>query len=98
MYFVLLDSTGNLLASYRDEDEARSALAQLVDDDPSAADEVALMTYDDAGEVAADAFFVPTVAPIVGVSPSDWVSPSPEPYESDLEGATRTEGGRAVPA
>ena len=65
MYYVLLDSTGNLIASYRDEDEARAALAQLVEDDPEAEDDVALMTYDDQGEIAADPVFgVSTVAAV----------------------------------
>lgn len=63
MYYVLLDSTGNMLASYREEGEARAALDQIVEEDPGAADEVALMTYDDEGEIAAPAeFLVPTVA------------------------------------
>jgi hypothetical protein len=66
MYFVLLDSTGNLIASYRDEDEAREALAQIVEDDPSAADEIALMTYDDEGAVAADPVFVTATRATVG--------------------------------
>lgn len=63
MYYVLLDSTGNLIASYRDEDDARLALQQLVGDDPEAAEDIALMTYDDEGTLADDpVFVVPAVA------------------------------------
>jgi hypothetical protein len=66
MYFVLLDSTGNLIASYRDEDEAREALNQIVDNDPSAANEVALMTYDDEGALSADPVFATSTIATVG--------------------------------
>ncbi len=57
MYYVLLDSTGNMVASYRDEGQARLALEQLVSDDPGAADDVALMTYEEDGELAAEPIF-----------------------------------------
>jgi hypothetical protein len=49
MYFVILDSTANLVDSFTDEDEARHALEQIVRQDPDAADEYALLTYDDQG-------------------------------------------------
>lgn len=74
MYYVLLDSTGNLIASYREEDEARAALAQLVTDDVEAAEDVALMTYDDEGAITSDPTFIaPTIAlTIRAESPDDW--------------------------
>ncbi len=73
MYFVLLDSTGNLIASYQDEGEAQAALTQLIADDPAAGEDVALMTYDDEGEIAADPVFAtPTVALTVHAESHDW--------------------------
>jgi hypothetical protein len=96
MYYVLLDSTGNLLASYRHEDEAHSMLAQLIEADPEAADEIALMTYGDEGESAADPIFLVTTeaaAASVDVA-SRWYSSS---SQRDLEGGRRTEGRTAIP-
>jgi hypothetical protein len=97
MYYVLLDSTGNLLASYRDEDEARAMLEQLIADDPDAADDIALMTYDDQGELAADpAFVILTDSVSVGVdSPTRWYSTR---VESGFASGERTEGRSPIPA
>jgi hypothetical protein len=47
--YVLLDSGGNLIDAYDDPDEARAALRRIVADEPEAAEHVALLTYDDAG-------------------------------------------------
>jgi hypothetical protein len=49
MNYVLLSSTGNLISSYEEESEARDALQRIVDTEPSAAEDVALMTYGDDG-------------------------------------------------
>lgn len=45
MYYVLLDSTGNLIESYGDEAAARRALEKIVEDEPAAAEDVAMLTY-----------------------------------------------------
>jgi hypothetical protein len=90
MYFVLMDSTGNLIASYRDEDEARAALEQLVEDDPDAADEVALLTYDEDGAIAADPVFVAPTAAVgaLAVESQAWYGGTPTIGE--LHQATQT--------
>lgn len=58
MYFVILDSTGNLVESFDDEREARAVLEQMVHDEPEAADHLALLTYDASGEPVGEAFRV----------------------------------------
>ena len=55
MNFVILDSTANLVDSFDDEDEARLALEAIVRQDPTAADEYALLTYDDDGHPVGEA-------------------------------------------
>lgn len=49
MYFVILDSTANLVDSFDSEDEARGALRDLVEQDPESADDYAMLAYDDHG-------------------------------------------------
>ena len=53
--YVILDSTANLVDSFDNEDEARAALGKIVHQDPDAADEYALLTYDDDGHLIGDA-------------------------------------------
>jgi hypothetical protein len=53
MTFSIFDS-GNLVASYNDEQAAIEALTQLVHDDPESAEDVVLVTFDDLGEPAGD--------------------------------------------
>lgn len=48
-YFVILDCTANLVASFDTEDEARIALERLVEQEPDAADDYAVIPYDDKG-------------------------------------------------
>jgi hypothetical protein len=55
MYFVILDSTGNLVESFDDESSARAALERIVHDEPEAADHLALLTYDEHGEPVGEA-------------------------------------------
>lgn len=45
MHYVLLSSTGDLIDSYEDEATARAALQRIVDNEPEAIEDVALMTY-----------------------------------------------------
>jgi hypothetical protein len=45
MYYVLLDSTGNLIESYSDHTVAMAELERIVKEDPAAADDVAMLTY-----------------------------------------------------
>jgi hypothetical protein len=59
MTFSIFD-TGNLLASYDDEQVALDALTQLVSDDPESAAEIVLVRFDDLGEPVGD--------PVVGSS------------------------------
>jgi hypothetical protein len=57
MYYVLLSSTGNLIDSHEDEAEARAALQRIIDAEPDAAEDVALMTYGDDGMPVGDPVF-----------------------------------------
>jgi hypothetical protein len=54
-HYVILDSTANLVDSFDDDGEARAALETIVREDPHAADEYALLTYDDAGQPVGEA-------------------------------------------
>ena len=49
-YYVILDSTANLVDSYTEEAEGRHALEEIVRQDPDAAGEYALLTYDHNGD------------------------------------------------
>jgi hypothetical protein len=51
--FSIFDS-GNLVASYGEEQAALDALAQLVREDPEACDELVLLAFDDDGEPAGE--------------------------------------------
>jgi hypothetical protein len=55
MNFVILDSTANLVDSFDQEDEARAALEAIVRQDPDAADDYAMLTYDDLGHPVGEA-------------------------------------------
>jgi hypothetical protein len=54
-HYVILDSTANLVESFDQEQEARLALEDIARQDPSSADEYALLTYDDDGEPVGEA-------------------------------------------
>jgi hypothetical protein len=49
MHYVIMDSTANLVDSFDQQDEARAALERIVRQDPEAADEYAIVVYDDDG-------------------------------------------------
>ena len=59
MTFVILASTGNLIDSFDEETEARAALEAIVEGDPSAAGEIALIEYDDDGMPVGEALVGP---------------------------------------
>lgn len=48
-YFVILDCTANLVESFDQEEEARTALEAIVASAPNAADDFAILKYDDNG-------------------------------------------------
>ena len=48
-YFVIYDSTANLVDSFRSEPEARRALEVIVRQDPGAAGDYAMLQTDDEG-------------------------------------------------
>jgi hypothetical protein len=54
-YYVILDSTANLVDSFDQEDEARAALEAIVRQDPDTADQYALITYDKRGQPIGEA-------------------------------------------
>jgi hypothetical protein len=51
MDYSLFSSAGNLIDSFTDEAEARAALQRLVESEPEAADDIALLISDDDGTV-----------------------------------------------
>jgi hypothetical protein len=55
MYYVILDSTGNLVESFDEQSAARAALERMVHDEPDGVDHLALLTYDDLGEPVGEA-------------------------------------------
>jgi hypothetical protein len=54
-YFVILDSTGNLVESFDGEGEARAALLRISEQDPDNAEEYAILQYDSTGHPVGDA-------------------------------------------
>jgi hypothetical protein len=54
-YFVILDSTGNLVESFDEETGAREAMERIVRQDPDSADEYAMLRYDATGHPIGDA-------------------------------------------
>jgi Rieske Fe-S protein len=54
-YYVILDSTANLVDSFDDQDEARAQLEQIVQQDPDSAGDYALFTYDEQGHPVGEA-------------------------------------------
>lgn len=57
MHYVLLSSTGNMIDSYEEEAVARAALQRIVDVEPDAAEDIALVTYDENGLPSGDPQF-----------------------------------------
>jgi hypothetical protein len=57
MHYVLLSGTGNMIDSYDEEPAARAALQRIVDAEPEAAEDIALMTYGDDGQPKGDPEF-----------------------------------------
>ena len=58
MYWTIFDSTGNLVESFDQEDEARAALDRIAHEEPEAAEHVALLSFDDEGKPVGDAVTV----------------------------------------
>lgn len=50
MHYVLLSSTGNMVHSYEEESVARAALQRIVDAEPEAVEDIALMIYGEDGQ------------------------------------------------
>jgi hypothetical protein len=50
MHYVLLSSTGNMVESYDEESIARAALQRIVDAEPEAVEDIALMVYGEDGQ------------------------------------------------
>ena len=55
MTYAIFDSTGNLVDAFDDRDAAVAALLKIVHDEPEAADDVALLTFDADGQPVGDA-------------------------------------------
>lgn len=64
MNYVLLSGTGNLIDSYGEEAAARAALQRIVDGEPQAAEDVALMTYDEKGQPVGDPIFASALSAV----------------------------------
>jgi hypothetical protein len=57
MHYALLSSTGNMVDSYEEEGIARAALQRIVDAEPEAVEDVALMIYDEDGQLVGGPVF-----------------------------------------
>jgi hypothetical protein len=55
MTYAIFDSSANLVASYDDQETARQALIAIVQREPEAAEDVALLAFDDRGRAVGDA-------------------------------------------
>jgi len=64
MHYVLLSSTGNMIDSYDAEPTARAALQRIIDAEPEAAENVALVIYGDDGQPIGDPVFAEAPAGI----------------------------------
>jgi hypothetical protein len=74
MDYTILDSAGNTLASFADDElAARATLHAMVAVEPEAADHVALLAYGDDGLPIGEAMSVYDVPPAVSVQPSDFL-------------------------
>jgi hypothetical protein len=54
-YYVILDSSANLVESFDQEAEGRTALEQIVRQGPDVADEYAMLEYDNSGHPTGEA-------------------------------------------
>ena len=73
MEYMILDSAGNALASFEDEASARATLHAMAMVEPDAADEIALLAYDEEGMPVGEALFAWDLSPAVTVEPSHFV-------------------------
>jgi hypothetical protein len=74
MDYTILDSAGNALASFADDElAARATLHAMVAVEPEAADHVALLAYGDDGMPIGEAMTVYDIPPAVIVAESDFV-------------------------
>lgn len=63
MTYMILDSSGNAIASYTDAVSARAALRSIVEQEPEAADHVLLIAYNEQGEPVGEAMMVSDLPP-----------------------------------
>jgi hypothetical protein len=70
MDYMILDSTGNALASFQDEWTARATMHAMVKVEPEAADHIVLLGYDDSGMPVGEALSIGDVPPPVSVESS----------------------------
>ncbi len=71
MYFGIIDSAGNMLDWFDDEASARSTLDAMIARAPDAAEELALIAFDEGGDPIGDAF-LPSRAK-VRIEESPWL-------------------------
>jgi hypothetical protein len=83
MDFMLMDTSGNAIDSYPRARDAEAALIALVDQDPSAAEEVALIAFDRRGVAVGEPVVVADLRPELAV-------------ELELEGEGQTRNGLTV--
>ena len=95
MEFMILDSSGSAVASFADDLAARAAIHAIVAVEPTAADHVVLLAYDDDGMPVGDALAVWDVPSAVTVEASEFVAPQvTRPFLArDSRATTRYFGG-----
>src|SRR5512132_2551690 len=65
MHFVMADNEGSVLDTFENAADARASLRMLVSRDPSWADELLVLPYNDDGSLAGDAVMYRDIAPTV---------------------------------
>ncbi len=63
MNYMIFDETGNAIDTFDDADSAHACLKRIVEDDPSAARELALFAFDDDGLAVGEPVIAADVAP-----------------------------------
>lgn len=73
MHYGIIDSSGNLLEWFDEEDAARVALYEMVDEAPDSEDDLALLTFDESGDPVGEALRLSTTR--VSIADSPWLQP-----------------------
>jgi hypothetical protein len=88
---MIFDSAGNAINSFDDEVAARAALRAIAEREPTAADDVLLISYDDDGNPVGEAVTAEDLPPS-SMSLRGWVSPGWISVSAGIGAASRFSG------